>query len=471
MKNKNVVGLYVRVSTQEQAKEGYSIDEQKERLTKYADARDWIVYRVYADPGFSGAKIERPGLKEMIDDIVSGKLDKIIVYKLDRLSRSQKDTLYLIEDIFLENSVDFVSMTENFDTATPFGRAMIGILSVFAQLEREQIKERMSLGREGRAKSGLFHGSTKVPIGYRYNNGLLIVDPYEARIVRRIFQEYVDGRSIYSIVADLKADGLTSSYGMISRPTIQYILRNPVYTGVIRHVNNIYDGQHEAIITEDLWERASARIESMRDCPNGYNFNKHTSIITGLCYCASCGRKMRFNWGQKRADGHRIRYITCPDKKVSNCPVTPVHAVAVEEYLLNQLKKITFDPKYFEKIRCKSDPIDRSEEILFFNERIKENKSKISKLMDLYTIGGIDFSIVADKIQLLTREVNTLTREIDQIREETSGVSEEEIKERLYTLDEILEEGDIEKTRNVVMALIDRIEIGEHKTVTIKWSF
>lgn len=91
--------------------------------------------------------------------------------------------------------------------------------------------------------------------------------------------------------------------------------------------------------------------------------------------------------------------------------------------------------------------------------------------MDLYTIGGIDFSIVADKIQLLTREVNTLTREIDQIREETSGVSEEEIKERLYTLDEILEEGDIEKTRNVVMALIDRIEIGEHKTVTIKWSF
>lgn len=471
MKNKIVVGLYIRVSTQEQAKEGYSIDEQKERLTKYADAHGWIIYRVYSDPGFSGAKLERPGLKEMLDDVVSGKLDKIVVYKLDRLSRSQKDTLYLIEDVFLENEVDFVSMTENFDTATPFGRAIIGILSVFAQLEREQIKERMSLGREGRAKSGLFHGSNQVPIGYRYNDGVLSVDPYEARIVRRIFEEYTDGRSIYSIVADLKADGLTSSYGMISRPTVQYMLRNPVYTGVIRHNDKIYNGQHEAIITDDLWSRASARVESMRNCPNGYNFNKHTSILTGLCYCASCGRKMRFNWGQKRSDGYRIRYITCPDKKISNCPVTPVHADIIETYLIDQLRKLSLDPEYFEEIRSESDPDDRSQEIQLLEGRIKENKSKISKLMDLYTVSGIDFSVVADKIQVLSREVDTLTREIDQIREEISGVSEEEIKEKLYTLDTILDSEDIEVIRNLVMTLVEKVEIGENKTVTIKWSF
>lgn len=171
-----VVALYIRVSTQEQASEGYSIDEQRERLVKYAEAQSWSVYRVYSDPGFSGGSLERPGLRSLILDVNAGKVNKVVVYKLDRLSRSQKDTLYLIEDVFLPASVDFVSMTENFDTGTPLGRAMIGILSVFAQLEREQIKERMSLGREGRAKSGLFHGSnrSRSVIGMRTDNSSLI---------------------------------------------------------------------------------------------------------------------------------------------------------------------------------------------------------------------------------------------------------------------------------------------------------
>ena len=146
------IGIYPRVSTTEQAKEGYSIGEQIERLTKYCEAKGWTVYKVYTDAGYSGASMERPGLSRMISDIEQRLFDAVLVYKLDRLSRSQKDTLTLIEDIFLPNGVNFVSMTENFDTSTPFGRAMIGILSVFAQLERDQIKERMDVGREGRAK-------------------------------------------------------------------------------------------------------------------------------------------------------------------------------------------------------------------------------------------------------------------------------------------------------------------------------
>ena len=150
--NNQRIDLYVRVSTQEQAKEGYSIGEQLDRLRKYCEAKDWIIYREHTDPGYSGGSTDRPGLKALIKDVQSKRVDKIVVYKLDRLSRSQKDTLWLIEDVFLTNNVDFVSMTENFDTGTPFGRAMIGILSVFAQLEREQIKERTSLGRADRLR-------------------------------------------------------------------------------------------------------------------------------------------------------------------------------------------------------------------------------------------------------------------------------------------------------------------------------
>lgn len=129
------VGIYIRVSTQEQANEGYSIQAQKERLISYCKAKDWHIVDIYTDGGYSGSNLDRPGIQKLIADIE--KIDMVLVYKLDRLSRSQKDTLYLIEDIFLKNNVDFVSMNESFDTSTPFGRAMIGILSVFAQLERE----------------------------------------------------------------------------------------------------------------------------------------------------------------------------------------------------------------------------------------------------------------------------------------------------------------------------------------------
>lgn len=146
------VGLYVRVSTQEQADEGYSVQEQTERLKKYCEAMNWIVYKVYTDPGYSGGNIDRPGFQTMIDDVKAGKIDKVVVYKLDHLSRSQFDTLYLIEKVFLVNDTDFVSMTENFNTSSPLGRAMIGFLAVFAQLEKDKINERMSMGKEARAK-------------------------------------------------------------------------------------------------------------------------------------------------------------------------------------------------------------------------------------------------------------------------------------------------------------------------------
>ena len=140
---------YVRVSTENQL-ENYSIEEQTERLKAYCLAKDITVTKFYTDGGYSGGNTNRPALQQMLADIRKGGIDTVIVYKLDRLSRSQKDTLTLIEDSFLACHVDFISVSENFDTSTPFGRAMIGILSVFAQLEKDQITERFTMGRIGR---------------------------------------------------------------------------------------------------------------------------------------------------------------------------------------------------------------------------------------------------------------------------------------------------------------------------------
>ena len=133
------VAIYVRVSTARQDQEGYSIPMQKERLVAYCKAKGWIVAGLFVDPGHSGASLERPGMTALIAGVEAEKYDIVLVYKLDRLSRSQKDTLFLIEDIFMANETDFVSMQESFDTSTIFGRAMVGILSVFNQMEKETI--------------------------------------------------------------------------------------------------------------------------------------------------------------------------------------------------------------------------------------------------------------------------------------------------------------------------------------------
>ena len=142
--------------------------------------------------------------------------DKVVVYKLDRLSRSQRDTLTLLEEIFNANSVDFVSMSENFDTSTPFGRATIGILAVFAQLEREQIKERMSMGRDARAKSGGWMGSYHIPIGYDYLDGKLQINPYEAMQIRgSLVQPHPDPlRKLYLSICRIKDTGISMDPGI-----------------------------------------------------------------------------------------------------------------------------------------------------------------------------------------------------------------------------------------------------------------
>ena len=162
---KKRVFIYLRVSTTEQAEEGYSLSEQEYRLRKLCEANDWILVKIYTDGGFSGGNTDRPALQEMIKAIEKGEADMVLVDKLDRLSRSQYDTLHLIKKVFEANNVAFVSRAESFDTSTPFGRAMVGILAVFAELERERIKERMSEGREGRAKEGKWRGRQQGQVG------------------------------------------------------------------------------------------------------------------------------------------------------------------------------------------------------------------------------------------------------------------------------------------------------------------
>ena len=171
-------GLYARVSTDSQL-EGYSIDAQKEFLISYAKSKDYTEFEFYIDGGYSGKDLNRPAIQRLIEDCKNHKIDAVFVFKLDRISRSQRDTLYLIEEVFNKYDVSFISMRENFDTSSPFGKAMIGVLSVFAQLERETILERTRIGLKKRAEAGLWRGGGKIPFPYRYdrNTGTLVPIP------------------------------------------------------------------------------------------------------------------------------------------------------------------------------------------------------------------------------------------------------------------------------------------------------
>ena len=244
---------YVRVSTDNQL-ENYSIEEQTDRLKAFCKAKDIHIVKFYIDGGYSGGNLNRPQLLKMLEDIDKKIIDTVIVYKLDRLSRSQKDTLLLIEDQFLAKHVDFISINENFDTSTPLGRAMIGILSVFAQLEKDQITERFTMGRVGRAKNGFYHGGAYAPTGYDYVNGELIINEYEALQVQDLYNRYSKGHTIYDCWKYMQKTygGIKNSWS--SETLVRNVLQNEIYLGKVKFNGITYPGNHFPIISQELYD-------------------------------------------------------------------------------------------------------------------------------------------------------------------------------------------------------------------------
>lgn len=245
------VAIYIRVSTEEQAQHGYSIDAQKDRLIAYCTSQGWSDYKIYIDDGYTGTKMIRPALNRLIRHIEDGKIDLVVVYKLDRLSRKQLDVLYLLEEVFEKHNVGFKSATEPFETTTPFGKAMIGILAVFAQLERDMIVERTTIGRRQRVSKGEWYGG-RIPFGYKMNRETkqLEIVPEEAKIIKEIYKMYLQGNSRLSI-AEWAAERTKAR--VIDHSVIRNILSRPVYMGKLSNAGNVVDGKHEAIIDEKTW--------------------------------------------------------------------------------------------------------------------------------------------------------------------------------------------------------------------------
>lgn len=244
--------VYTRVSTDAQGEDGkVSLPEQERMAKACIESKGWRYVKTYEDNGFTGRNTNRPGLQEMLRDVRDKKIDVIVIFKLDRLSRKQRDTLAIIEDDLLRNGVDLVSLNETLDTTTPWGRAMIGILSSFNQLESENIALRTTMGRYATAREGGYAGG-KPPLGYRAVNGILEIVPEEATIVERVFALRAEGKTMQAIADDLNQNGFRSKKGKeFKHSAIQTILNNEeTYRGHYRYGKEFCENTHEPILKD-----------------------------------------------------------------------------------------------------------------------------------------------------------------------------------------------------------------------------
>ena len=230
-------GIYVRVSTEEQATEGFSIRGQTEKLKAYALIKEWDIYDIYTDEGISGKNIvDRPDINRLIEDIENGNVNNVLVFKVDRLTRSIKDLMDLVE-VFDEYNCAFNSLTESIDTTTPSGRMFLKIIGIFAEFERENIAERKRLGCERKVKEGFTLANYSLSYGYDKKAGQKVqtVNPDEAKIVKEMFDMYVNENSSMSGIArDLNTRKIKSKRGRImwDANAIRNVLTNSTYVGI-----------------------------------------------------------------------------------------------------------------------------------------------------------------------------------------------------------------------------------------------
>lgn len=361
------VALYIRVSTDEQAEEGFSIEAQKRRLISYADSQDWEITEFYVDEGFSAKDLNRPQMKRMLQDVVEKKFDIVLVYRLDRMTRSTSDCDYLLK-LFEQNQVKFQSSSESFETRTATGRLFIRLVADIAQWERENIAERVRFGIEQMVIEGKKPGG---PISFGYDKKQIQI-PEEVELIREVRRLYMEGDSIsgqslgfMSIAKYMNQRGKLRRGHEWSSATVQSTLENPYYAGIIRLGSKLPNGKYAARKREErvhtidsigahepIWtqEEYQAHVNLMkRRGGSGYS-RKKEYWFTGVLRCGKCGSAMNGRLTTKRSlkDGTAIRtaYYYCQKRHDGrSCDMPMFRQVHVEQLLMDYIEKIRLDQR------------------------------------------------------------------------------------------------------------------------------
>jgi DNA invertase Pin-like site-specific DNA recombinase len=447
---------------------GESIENQVQLCKEYAQRIGITDYIIYEDEGFSGGNTERPRFQQLLKDAKNKKFNALICYRLDRISRNVVDfstTLELLQD----NNINFVSIREQFDTSTPMGRAMVYIASVFAQLERETIAERVRDNMLELSKSGRWLGGNP-PLGFEsksityYDNEMkektmcaLSPVPKDIEIIKLIFDKYLELESIFQVTKYFDAHNIKlKNYKKTNPAFIGEILRNPVYatadditynyfkdqgliiTGAIDGVHGLMpynrtNGEkkkkvisewiiavaaHEGIISGEKWVAAQRLKEKNSQQPP--NLGKCNIVaLSGLLSCAKCGSSMSVRYGTKRSDGERPYYYTCSNRilNITNCDNPTVRADILEDIVVENLIKLTSNESMLMKSLGASgklaDSDSLNEEFKNINAAIYKNELAIKNLVDQMAILSVDASrFLAQKIEELSKENQKLKKDL-----------------------------------------------------------
>ena len=395
--------IYIRVSTEDQATEGFSINAQKEKLTKYLEANEWELYNIYIDDGISGKNLkDRPQIKKLIEEIKKKNINNVLVYKLDRLTRSLADLMNLIA-LFDEYECSLNSQTEKLDTSNAVGRMFLKIIGTFAEFERENLSERVSFGYEQKTREG---GYTNVNGVYGYNyvvgKGTLEINPLESEIVRDIYNMFLNGKAMMAIAKEFTEKKVsTKRGGSWSQSTIKSILTNPLYIGKIRYGVNkklknrsfAVEGTHESIIDEDTFNKVQDQI-SIRKKFNIKKLPNINAYFSSVLICEKCGS--RFHAKQQIQNGKLYITYYCNNRQIGKCDCPGISHNKVLEAFEEYIENIKLD----ESIEIKQD-YDNDQEILLQKEldNIDRKRTRLQMLFIDEQINNIDYKEMITKLE------------------------------------------------------------------------
>src|SRR3990167_5076852 len=341
--------VYTRKSTEEGLDmEFNSLDAQREACEAYVasqKAEGWLlVPDRYDDGGFSGGTLERPALQRLLADIEAGRVDIVVVYKIDRLSRSLMDFAKLVE-VFDRKSVTFVSVTQSFNTTTSMGKLTLNILFSFAQFEREVIGERIRDKFAASRKKGMWMGGW-APLGYDIRDRKLVINEIEAASVRRIFERFAKCSSVTTVVRELASENFVNKYGQsLDKGRIYKLLNNRAYIGDAVHKGTAYPGEHEPIISKALWDKVHAVLAESPRARAGKTRAQTPALLKGLIF-DQAGRAMSPTHTRRGQKLYRYYVSQAVIKGGPNdCPMNRVPAAEIERAVVDQLRVLLRAPE------------------------------------------------------------------------------------------------------------------------------
>ena len=455
------VGIYARVSTDMQAETGHSIAAQRHEMQEFAAARNWHITAEFIDPGISGSSMQRPALQEMLQAVRDHQIDIVLVHETSRLSRSVFDTFRIL-NVLGENDVGYASVKEHdFNFTSPSDKFFLTMISAMNQYYLDILKQHTKKGKRERARKGLYNASV-LPYGYRHTEGSdqpPEVDPAEAAAVKLAFESYATGNYSFQEVADrLNQNGFRTRTGRrFSKDTIDDMLQNRFYLGKIvygpagKHEQpEIFDGQHPAIITDDVFNAVVAARKRRRGHIRSYQNKMETYLLNAISACSVCGRSLR---AQKTKTGRYYRemsgargFVDCPNAQKG------VNAQTVEAQIEAIMRHMTLPEDWKDELDELLAQKETADFAVLDNCRARLMAEK-KRLRDLYVAG-----FFADDMDAFKAQIAPIQKELDKLPTPDYRTLEEAAT-TLAAIDEVWDEATMVEKRDIIRLIFRRIEI------------